>query len=160
MIRVNRWPAALAFALLLAASNVLPGQDAPLPAPESPLPFYVVDDAPAPPPEEEVFPNQAAMINATYGGYGWRCCDHCRAGWPTCIRKHAIPSNTRHYCGYYVGGGAAWHGEGRFIDEGTFGWDYMGIIVRKRVALDWYHGRRYQGGDGAYETEGPKLKHE
>jgi hypothetical protein len=83
---------------------------------------------------------------------------HCRAGWPECIRVRAIPSNNDHYCGYYVGGGAAIFGTGRYIDEGTWGWDYFGITRRKRVALNWWHGK-YQGGVGQYETDGPKVLH-
>ena len=39
-----------------------------------------------------------------------------------------------------VGGGAACFGEGCYLDEGTWGWDYMGLCFRKRVALDWWHG--------------------
>ena len=108
---------------------------------------------------------QAAAINYAYGGeYAYRGADHCRAGCPELIRKHAIPSNTRHYGGYYVGGGVPIHGEGPYYgdgtDEGTFGWDYFGIAFPKRVVLNWTHGRRYQGGGGVYKTDGPKLKHE
>jgi hypothetical protein len=108
---------------------------------------------------DEVFPHQAALINAAYGGYAWRNEDHCRAGWPTCVRKHSLPSNSDRYCGYYVGGGIPCLGDGRFFDEGTWGWDYHGICLHRRVALDWSHGRRFQGGTGAYQTDGPKLRH-
>lgn len=78
----------------------------------------------------------------------------CDAGYPFCLSKHAVPSDTGHYDGYRVGGGSAFHGDGPCVDEGTWGWDYTGIgsIVR----LGWSHGRRYQGGYGRYQTEGPK----
>jgi len=107
---------------------------------------------------DDIFPSQAALINAAYGGYAWRVEDHCRAGWPTCVRPHAMPSNSDHYCGYYVGGGLPCLGEGRYFAEGTWGWDYHGFCLHKHVALDWSHGR-YQGGTGAYKTDGPKLRH-
>ena len=60
--------------------------------------------------------------------------------------------NTPNYCGYYVGGGAALHGQPRYPNEGTWGWDYVGLFP-KRVALDWWHGAHPQGGGGAYATD-------
>ncbi len=107
---------------------------------------------------DEIHPAQAEWINAAYAGYDYRTCAHCRAGWPQCIREHATPSNTPHYCGYYVGGGAAWWGEGYFLHEGTYGWDYFGVTRRKRVSLGWWHGK-HQGGTGRYATDGPKVLH-
>ena len=107
----------------------------------------------------EIHPQQADWINAAFAGLDYRSDAHCRAGWPECIRTRAIPSDTGRYCGYWVGGGAACFGEEHYLDEGTWGWDYMGFCFRKRVALDWWHGR-YQGGVGQYQTDGPKLWHE
>jgi len=107
----------------------------------------------------EIHPQQADWINAAFADLDYRLDAHCRAGWPECLRSRAIPSDTGHYCGYWVGGGAACFGQGRYLDEGTWGWDYMGLCFRKRVALDWWHGR-YQGGVGQYQTDGPKLRHE
>lgn len=81
-----------------------------------------------------------------------------RAGHPECISGLAIPSNTYHYGGYYVGGGLPLRGDGPCAaHEGTWGWDYCGILFPKRIALNWGHGLRYQGGTGAYKTDGPKL---
>jgi hypothetical protein len=59
--------------------------------------------------------------------------------------------------GYYVGGGCAHpcKADLRCCNEGTWGWDYAGIFVKKRVNLDWTHGRRYQGGTGQYRSAGP-----
>ena len=73
----------------------------------------------------------------------------------------AIPSDTGHYLGYYVGGGCGrpLKGEPRRSDEGTWGWDYQGWLIPRRVVLDWWHGRRDQGGTGAYDSVGPKLYH-
>jgi hypothetical protein len=76
--------------------------------------------------------------------------------------RFALPSDTGHYLGYHVGGGAvnAHKAEPRQADEGTWGWDYQGWLVPRRVALGWWHGRRYQGGGGAYKTDGPRLLQE
>jgi hypothetical protein len=97
-------------------------------------------------------------------GSGDDCCcqdGHTRAGNPQSVARYARPSYTcRRYGGYYVGGGAPYHGDARCPDEGTWGWDYFGIIVKKRVALGWWHGAKEQGGTGAYATDGPKLKHD
>ena len=85
-----------------------------------------------------------------------------RAGNPQCISPLATPAESPHEEGYYVGGGA-WVGsrcgEERREHEGSWGMDYTGIIVRKRTNLGWWHGSRYQGGVGAYRTDGPRLVH-
>ena len=40
-------------------------------------------------------------------------------------------------------------------DEGTWGWDETGSShFRRRVILGWSQGRKYQGGTGAYRTDG------
>ena len=78
------------------------------------------------------------------------------------VPRFAIPSDTGHYLGYYVGGGAGHphKAEPRRDDEGTWGWDYQGWLVQRRVILGWWHGRRYQGGTGAYKTDGSRLYQE
>ena len=70
----------------------------------------------------------------------------------------ALPSDTGQYRGYHVGGGAGnpRKAEPRRADEGTWGWDYQGLLPR-RIILGWWHGRRVQGGTGAYKTDGPRL---
>jgi hypothetical protein len=83
----------------------------------------------------------------------------CRAGNPQCIARHAQPSNTPSDSGYYVGGGAPFHGQPRFSDEGTWGWDYSGRFLDRRIWLNWWHGERAQGGAGQYKTDGPRLLH-
>lgn len=124
-------------------------------------PLLFVSQAGAQEPQEkhELSAEQVAAINFAYGGgaYDYRVQDHVRAGLSQSVRTHAIPSNTRHYGGYYVGGSTAYFGEGRRPDEGTFGWDYAGLILPIRNALNWTHGRRYQDGGGTYKTDGPKL---
>lgn len=124
-------------------------------------PFYLggraLDDLPPLTAAELAFPQQESLLRALAGDpYGHRAADHARAGCAMLVRPHAIPSNTRHYGGYQVGGGAPLLGSDPTLDEGAFGWDYFGLTIPKRVALNWTH-RRYQGGTGAYKTDGPRL---
>ena len=87
---------------------------------------------------------------------------HRRAGFPQEISIFAHPSDTGRYLGHYVGGGSVrtHKGDPPAVDEGTWGWDYTGGFFKRRVHLLWWHGRRYQGGTGAYRTDGPQLRHE
>jgi hypothetical protein len=79
-----------------------------------------------------------------------------RAGDPRGLAKHLEPSATPGGIGYYVGGGLVrGHGLGRERDLGTWGWDETGgQRLRRRVILGWSRGRKYQGGTGAYRTDG------
>ena len=70
-------------------------------------------------------------------------------GGPPPIRRRAIPSEEPRDTGYYVGGGAAFRGEPRYYEEGTWGWDYSNPV--SHVMPGWWHGRRYQGGPGQYQ---------
>src|SRR5579864_8970010 len=72
------------------------------------------------------------------------------------IARWAIPGNNGHYEGYYVGGGCSRprRADGRTVDEGTWGWDYKGWLIPRNIVPGWWHGRRYQGGSGAYKTDG------
>jgi len=118
------------------------------------------DDLPPLTDEELGSIQQQALLEALAGDpIGHRAADDQRAGCPTLIRPRAIPSNTRYYGGYWVGGGLPIHGQSPFADEGTFGWDYFGILFTKRVTLNWSHRGRYQGGIGRYRTDGPRLIH-
>jgi hypothetical protein len=82
---------------------------------------------------------------------------HLQSG-PPRIACWAIPSNSKAYAGYYVGGGSAFCcGQPRLETEGTWGWDYRGCWLPHRVFLQWWHGRHYQGGAGAYRVDGPRL---
>jgi hypothetical protein len=86
-----------------------------------------------------------------------------RAGYPWALAGHLEPSTTSGGIGYYVGGGvpighALGQGERRRPDEGTWGWDETGSShFRHRMILGWSHGRNYQGGTGAYRTDGPVV---
>ena len=85
-----------------------------------------------------------------------------RAGNPQCISPLAMPAESPHEVSYYAGGGArtkAWRGEERREIEGIWGVDYGGILFPKHVDLGWWHGSRYQGGYGAYRTDGPRIVH-
>ena len=86
---------------------------------------------------------------------------HARAGYPQEVSRFARPSDTGRYVGYPVGGGCAFprKGDPPGPNDGTWGWDYLGGCFQRRVILHWWHGRRYQGGAGAYETEGPRVLH-
>src|ERR1700719_1528526 len=80
-----------------------------------------------------------------------------RAGYPEKVACYAVPSDTGHYKGYLVGGGAVVLGGAPSCDEGTWGWDYCGCIIPKAIRLKWSHGLKYQGGVGAYRTTGKNL---
>lgn len=82
-----------------------------------------------------------------------------RTGRPFDVAPWAMPSNTHSYLGYLVGGGCSHRrkGDGPTAEEGTWGWDYRGWLLPRRVNLGWWHGRRYQGGSGAYKTDGPHV---
>jgi hypothetical protein len=82
-----------------------------------------------------------------------------RAGSPQETSRLALPSNGPGSFGYNVGGGslAGHRGDGPLPDDGTWGWDYKGLLLPRKVNLLWWHGRRNQGGTGAYKTDGPKL---
>ena len=82
-----------------------------------------------------------------------------RAGNPQETSRLARPGDSGGFIGYYVGGGAVsrQRGAGPYINEGTWGWDFQGKFFARRVNLLWWHGRRTQGGVGAYKTDGPVL---
>jgi hypothetical protein len=83
-----------------------------------------------------------------------------RAGNPRGISPLARCFPGSEYKGYSVGGGAAWYGpqatafrgEGRCVNEGTFGVDYAPWY--SRVQTRWFHGCKQQGGEGQYEPDG------
>ena len=84
--------------------------------------------------------------------------EHRRAGFPQETSRWAKPSDTGRYTGYQVGGGAPLRkGDAPTAHRGAWGWDYIGGRLQRRVILGWWHGRRYQGGTGAYGTDGPKV---
>jgi len=119
--------------------------------------FVVEDEEVAPLPLPAPIPS-GIVWRATSEGH--RDSDFARAGCPQCLRKITIPSNTRFYGGYYVGGGTPTRGAGRDVEDGTWGWDYAGILFTKRIALNWTARERIQGGTGAYKSDGPKLRRE
>jgi hypothetical protein len=83
--------------------------------------------------------------------------DNERAGHPQSVAWYAKFSQTKHHSYGWVGGGALFHkSEAPRSNEGTWGRDYH-LFSMHKVWLGWSHGRRYQGGGGAYKTDGPKL---
>jgi hypothetical protein len=85
--------------------------------------------------------------------------EHRRAGFPQETSHIARPSDTGRYTGYLAGGGAVLgrRGDAPLPHEGTWGWDFRGGRFRRHVVPGWWHGRRYQGGTGRYQTDGPTL---
>jgi hypothetical protein len=83
--------------------------------------------------------------------------DFQRAGNPQRVAWWAVPSDTGHYLPYLVGGGQPYHGDRPCRGEGTVGWDYKGLLPANAIRLFWSHGR-YQGGIGAYRTEGKNCE--
>jgi hypothetical protein len=79
------------------------------------------------------------------------------------VACYAQPSDTGRYEGGWVGGGAARGGGPPGPEEGTWGWDYWGqhwwhrFHVRRYPFLNWARDGRYQGGTGAYKTDGPRF---
>ena len=79
-----------------------------------------------------------------------------RAGRPDSLARHLEPTDAGDASGYYVGGGGGGRSAGpRCREEGTFGWDYTGFHLPRRVVLGWNHGRKVQAGTGSYKTDGP-----
>jgi hypothetical protein len=84
--------------------------------------------------------------------------DHtfARAGYPNTVSACAQPGRTPDYCGYYVGGGCVRHGGPPGPLEGVYGYDYCcGPCFCHHVILNFC--ARYQGGIGAYKTDGPHV---
>jgi hypothetical protein len=95
-------------------------------------------------------PAQAGLFDSLWD----RCCvtsndPRVRSGYDGQTHCLARVSEDRYDAAYYVGGSVPVRGEGRYLDEGTFGWDY--VPPWSRVNLLWTHGRRYQDGGGQYE---------
>src|SRR5436305_647792 len=63
-----------------------------------------------------------------------------RAGCPQKVACYALPSETSAYVGYPVGGGSPCCGDHPRPCEGTWGWDYQGCLLPRRVFLCWWHG--------------------
>jgi hypothetical protein len=85
-------------------------------------------------------------------------CEVQRAGYPLELSPLARFAYMCEYTGYYVGGGGKSNANVRAIDQGTWGWDYIGHCRRPLVRLDFRHPAPYQGGEGQYEPDGPKCR--
>jgi hypothetical protein len=80
----------------------------------------------------------------------------CPGYWPR-VSCCAQPSDTGRYRGDYVGGGCPCCDRPRLPAEGTWGWDYQGCLLPRYPFLGWCRCYRYQGGTGAYKTDGPPF---
>lgn len=116
-------------------------------------------EAPRVPPVED-YPMDGVRGNESPAGpkYG-RYCENGfeRSELPFCLGRFAKPSISSSHMIGYVGGGTAYGGERRTANEGTFGMDYSGNWFARKSWLKWSHGGRHQGGQGRYETDGPRL---
>jgi hypothetical protein len=80
-----------------------------------------------------------------------------QAGYPPCVARYAHPGRTCKYAVGYIGGGCVGRcGEGRYPEEGTFGWDYTCGWRPGRVFLNWCHCSKQQA-PGPYKTDGPHV---
>jgi hypothetical protein len=80
-----------------------------------------------------------------------------RAGQPQQVRRLTSPTYTGAYNGGWVGGGAGILGDQPRMNEGVWGRDYVGLAFPRYVRPLWLHGRRQQGGTGAYSSDGPRI---
>ena len=83
-------------------------------------PFHLggraMDDLPQLTDDELGSTQQQALLEALNGDpYGHRAADHARAGCAMGIRRLAIPSNTPHYGGYWIGGGSPCKGSDPYL---------------------------------------------
>jgi hypothetical protein len=89
-----------------------------------------------------------------------RCIPHTheRAGWPLCPAGHVQTSDAAGFRPGYVGGGGPIHPHNARRPtriEGTWGWDYVGVHLPRRVFIPWHRRPRRQGGTGQYATDYP-----
>lgn len=99
----------------------------------------------------------AGVLLGAIGSVAQADCAEQSAG-PPPVAWWARSASNPHWCAGYVGGGTLFKGEPRYLDEGTWGLDYQAkLLTRTRVWLDWSHGRKYQGGNGAYRTDGHHI---
>jgi hypothetical protein len=105
------------------------------------------------------WPGVVAVVAVSARTAAAQSCD-CRSGYSGQAAWYAVPSDTGRYVGYYVGGGSPFRGDAPLPCEGVWGWDYSGIHCAPRILLLWNHGRLYQGGTGAYRTDGPRFLEE
>lgn len=114
----------------------------------------------------QVTPNEKAVEHSLRGAEtpsGPQCgrynMDSCvRSGCPDCVGRFAkLGVTADHSVGYVGGGGSFLLGGPRTPSEGTFGLDYRGHWFSRHVWLLWNHGRKHQGGAGAYASDGPKI---
>ena len=79
-------------------------------------------------------------------------CD--RSSYQGKVAWYALPTFTRAYTGYYVGGSRAFGGSGRCPEDGTWGIDYRGLLLPSRVNLWWNYGERHERSGGTYKADG------
>jgi hypothetical protein len=105
--------------------------------------------------------NTLLVSSCIVGILGQQLPSNCQSACPTGIAWWAIPSDTGRYTMYRVGGGCPCSvlADPPCPSDGTWGWDYVGRCLHPNVIFGWWHGRAYQGGTGAYKTDGPSTNH-
>lgn len=85
---------------------------------------------------------------------------HERAGTSKTISRWAVAGISSHETGGYIGGGKLIHGEGRGVQDGTFGFDYTFFGRRPgRIFLGWHNdSTKHQTPIlPRYAAEGPRV---
>jgi hypothetical protein len=106
-----------------------------------------------------MFAPRASAEEPTLSTIGTSFSKDCRGQAAPRVATYARPSYSAKEIGYEVGGGCALLGHTPTPAQGTWGWDYGGCIGWKIVALNRSNHGRYQGGAGAYRTDGLNLLH-
>jgi hypothetical protein len=94
------------------------------------------------------------VLGAPRFGDAQEPCD--RSGYQGRVAWFAVPSNSKGYAGYSLGGSKAIRGSEPRSEEGTWGWDYRGIIP-SRVMLRWNRGEYHEGSGGTYRVDGKPV---
>jgi hypothetical protein len=68
----------------------------------------------------------------------------------------AVPSDTGRYVGYSVGGGCLVRGAEPGPDQGTWGWDYGGLLIHPHIRLLWCY-CAHRRDVPAYRTTGTNV---
>ncbi|MSR32954.1 MAG: hypothetical protein EXR99_15785 [Gemmataceae bacterium] len=81
-----------------------------------------------------------------------------QTGWANRVKKHAMPTHSPGYGGYWVGGACVKNGGAPGPVDGTYGRDYFGRLFERKVVLGWCFKDKAKGGAGNYATDkGPVV---
>ena len=88
-------------------------------------------------------------------GHTWK-----QSGYANMVKKHAKPTNTPAYDGYWVGGSSfSRKASGPGPLQGTDGRDYFGKCFDRIIVLGWKNREHDKVGTGSYATDGgPRVR--